>query len=388
MKICIATGTRAEYGLLKPLMDEIRAQPGWELQLLVTGAHLSPEFGMTLRQIEQDQMPIAAQVEMLLSSDSPEGIVKSMGLGMIGFSSALQQISPDLLIILGDRYEMLAVAAAALIYKIPIAHIHGGEITEGAYDDAIRHSISKMSMLHFASTEAYRRRIIQLGEAPERVFNVGALAMDNIKNLPVLSREALEADLGISLAKDLLLVTFHPVTLDTENSGVQFQELLHALDHFEDCSILFTKANADTDGRIINQMIDAYAQKHPGRVFAFTSLGQLRYLSALKCASAVVGNSSSGLLEAPACKVPTVNIGDRQKGRISADSVLNCGVSSPEIVAAIQRARSKKFLESIQHMENPYGGGNTAKQIVAQLASYSGNRSIQKHFFDIPQIAR
>lgn len=383
MKICIATGTRAEYGLLKPLMDEIQNQPGWHLQLLVTGAHLSPEFGLTVRQIIQDQMPIGAQVEMLLSSDTPEGIVKSMGLGMIGYAGAFEKIGPDLLIILGDRYEMMAVAAAALIYKIPIAHIHGGEVTEGAYDDAIRHSITKMSYLHFATTEAYRERIIQLGEAPERVFNVGAPGLDNIKKLPLLSREALEQELNIRFHKQVFLITYHPTTLGNSNSATQFQSLLDALECIEDTTLIFTKANADTDGRVINELIDDYAKKNSNHVLAYTSMGQLRYLSAMKHATLVLGNSSSGIIEAPAFRVPTVNIGDRQKGRIRAASIIDCDNDPEAIKAAIQKAISDEFGQKITVMKNPYGDGTTAQKIVAALQSHSGKINAQKPFYDL-----
>lgn len=383
MKICIATGTRAEYGLLKPLMDEIQNQPGWHLQLLVTGAHLSPEFGLTVRQIIQDQMPIGAQVEMLLSSDTPEGIVKSMGLGMIGYAGAFEKIGPDLLIILGDRYEMMAVATAALIYKIPIAHIHGGEVTEGAYDDAIRHSITKMSYLHFATTEAYRERIIQLGEAPERVFNVGAPGLDNIKKLPLLSREALEQELNIRFHKQVFLITYHPTTLGNSNSATQFQSLLDALECIEDTTLIFTKANADTDGRVINELIDDYAKKNSNHVLAYTSMGQLRYLSAMKHATLVLGNSSSGIIEAPAFRVPTVNIGDRQKGRIRAASIIDCDNDPEAIKAAIQKAISDEFGQKITVMKNPYGDGTTAQKIVAALQSHSGKINAQKPFYDL-----
>lgn len=378
MKICIATATRAEYGLLKPLMDRIRQEKGWQLQLLVTGAHLSPEFGLTYRQIEKDGLTIDAKVEMLLSSDTAEGIVKSMGLGMIGFADAFKQLQPDLLVILGDRYEMLALASAALIYKIPVAHIHGGEITEGAYDDAIRHAITKMSHLHFASTEEYRQRIIQMGEQPDTVFNVGAIGLDNIKSLKLLSRSGLEQELGITFAKKNYLVTFHPATMENVSAGYQFAELLKAIDQQEDSFFIFTKANSDTDGRIINQMIDDYVAVHKDTAVAYTSMGQLRYLSAMKIVDAVVGNSSSGIIEAPSFGVPTINIGDRQKGRIQAATTINVPAVMGDICAAF-RAANDRMKDVIN---NPYGEGNTASKIMAILTQTDFGKSVRKNFYN------
>ena len=383
MKICVTTGTRAEYGLLNPLMDKIKGDADFTLQLLVTGAHLSPEFGLTYKQIEADGYPIDAKVEMLLSSDTPEGITKSMGLGMVGYADALKQLQPDLLIILGDRYEMLAVASTALIFRIPIAHIHGGEITEGAYDDAIRHSITKMSALHFTSTEVYRKRVIQLGEQPERVFNVGAIGLDNFKSLTLLTKDQLEKELNIRFKKYNYLVGFHPETLSKQSVKEQFEELLKAIDKQNDSFFIFTKANADTNGRIINQMMERYVQENPDRAVLFTSLGSLRYLSIMRQATAVVGNSSSGILEAPSIPTATINIGDRQKGRIQANSILNCEAKLQEIEGCIDKVKSKEFRHIVVKSINPYGNGNTSQQIMNVLKSLNLRDLSLKSFYDI-----
>ena len=385
MKICVTTGTRAEYGLLKPLMDKIKGDADFTLQLLVTGAHLSPEFGLTYKQIEADGYPIDAKVEMLLSSDTPEGITKSMGLGMVGYADALKQLQPDLLIILGDRYEMLAVALTALIFRIPIAHIHGGEITEGAYDDAIRHSITKMSVLHFTSTEAYRKRVIQLGEQPERVFNVGAIGLDNFKSLTLLTKDQLEKELNIRFKKYNYLVGFHPETLSKQSVKEQFEELLKAINKQNDSFFIFTKANADTDGRIVNQMMERYVQENPDRAVLFTSLGSLRYLSIMRQATAVVGNSSSGILEAPFAKKATINIGDRQKGRIMPESIINCSVDQEEIEKAFDIVKSTEFRDIVNAVVNPYGNGNASGQIVDVLKKTDFSLLRTKSFYDIKQ---
>lgn len=384
-KICIATGTRAEYGLLKPLMDKIKGDADFTLQILVTGAHLSPEFGLTYKQIEADGYPIDAKVEMLLSSDTPEGITKSMGLGVVGYADAFKQLQPDLSIILGDRYEMLAVASTALIFRIPIAHIHGGEITEGAYDDAIRHSITKMSALHFTSTEVYRKRVIQLGEQPERVFNVGAIGLDNFKSLTLLTKDQLEKELNIRFKKYNYLVGFHPETLSKQSVKEQFEELLKAIDKQNDSFFIFTKANADTNGRIINQMMERYVQENPDRAVLFTSLGSLRYLSIMRQATAVVGNSSSGILEAPLAKTATINIGDRQKGRIMPESIINCSVDQEEIEKAFDIVKSTEFRDIVNSVINPYGNGDASGQIVDVLKKTDFSLLRTKSFYDIKQ---
>lgn len=383
-KICVVTATRAEYGLLKPLIELIHESKELELQLMVTGAHLSPEFGLTYQGIEKDGYHITAKVEMLLSSDTSVGITKSMAVALMGFADYFEQYKPDMVVILGDRYEMLMVATAAMMAKIPISHIHGGEITEGAYDDAIRHSITKMSYLHFASTEEYRRRIIQLGEQPERVYNVGALGVENIRKVSLWSKEQLEENLGFSFTEDTIMVTYHPVTLDTMSAKTQFSNLLEVIDKYKGIKVIFTKANADTDGRIINQMIDEYVGINKGRCVAFTSLGQVRYLSALQFCRAVVGNSSSGIVEVPSFYIPTVNIGNRQKGRIAAESVIHCGYDIEEIDVAIRQALSNEFIQKISKCQNPYEKEDTAINIYGIIKVYmEQEKERYKRFYDI-----
>jgi GDP/UDP-N,N'-diacetylbacillosamine 2-epimerase (hydrolysing) len=315
-KVCIFTGTRAEYGLLKPLMDEIKSDPDLELQIVASCMHLSPEFGLTYKEIEKDGFNIDEKVEMLLSSDTPSGIVKSMGLGMIGYTDALNRLKPDITVVLGDRFEALAFAIASFVNRIPIAHLYGGEATEGLIDEGIRHSITKLSYLHFTSTEEYRKRVIQLGEEPERVFNVGALGIDNIKKMKLLNKDEIESKLGIKFKSKNLLITYHPVTLKKDESEKEFKALLNVLREMEDTLFIFTKPNADTEGRRIIKLIEEFVKENNDKAIVFTSLGQLNYLSIMKYVDAVVGNSSSGIIEAPSLKVPTINIGDRQKGRI------------------------------------------------------------------------
>ena len=383
MRICVATGTRAEYGLLKPLMTAIKNEPNWQLQVLVTGAHLSPEFGLTYIGIEQDGFFIDKKVEMLLSSDTASSIVKSMGLGMIGFSDALEELNPDLVFSLGDRYEMLSLASSALIFTIPMVHIHGGEVTVGAYDDAIRHSITKMSNLHFASTEEYKNRIIQLGENPIFVHNVGAIGLDSIKNLPLLGKEVLEKHLEFKFKKFNYQVTFHPATLDQESPQKQFQILINAIDRQEDSFFVFTKANADTGGRIINTMIDEYVSKNPDKATAFSSLGNLRFLSLVKYCDAIIGNSSSGIVEAPSLKTATINIGDRQKGRIQAESIVSTKVDENEILTAFDKVKSEEYKKNLETVENPYGNGTSTEKIMKVLRNVQLNKFQTKPFFDL-----
>ena len=315
-KICVVTGTRAEYGLLCPLMKEIQIDDALELQIIATGAHLSPEFGLTYKVIEKDGFTIDEKVEMLLSSDTPVAVTKSMGVALIGFADALARLSPDIVVLLGDRYEILAVAEAAMVANIPIAHIHGGEITEGAIDDSVRHAITKMAHLHFVAAPEYRDRVIQMGENPAHVFEVGAIGIDNIVNMTLMSQGELEESLQFPLGEKFFLVTYHPVTVANARRSDALGNLFDALDAFPDYRVLITKSNSDAGGREINRRLDEYAALRKDRVSCYTSLGQLRYLSAMKYASAVIGNSSSGLLEAPILKTPTVNIGDRQKGRL------------------------------------------------------------------------
>lgn len=381
-KICVFTGTRAEYGLLAPLMRAFEQDDAFQLQILVSGSHLSPEFGLTYQQIEKDGFSIDEKVEMQLSSDTSVGIVKSTGLGMIGFADALNRLKPDWLVVLGDRYEAFAVATSAFLMKIPMAHISGGDVTEGATDDALRHSISKMSYLHFTSTETYRKRVIQLGEAPERVFNVGGTGIDNIVKMELLSQDDFVKSIDFELTNPYFLVTFHPVTLASLSSESQFQELIDSLDKFADYQVIITLPNADTDGRIIIKMIQEYAQKNPNRISVHTNLGQLRYLSAIKYASAVIGNSSSGIVEVPSFKVPTVNIGDRQKGRVRAESVIDCETTEPEITKSIQKAISPEFQAFCQTVENVYGTGNATEQIIEILKKSTQKIDLKKSFYD------
>lgn len=381
-KVCVVTGTRAEYGLLFWLMKEIEADTDLELQIIATGMHLSPEFGLTYKEIEKD-FKIDKKIEILLSSDTPIGISKSMGLAQISFAESYDELKPDIVVVLGDRYEIFSAASAAMVARIPIAHLHGGEATEGLIDEPIRHSITKMSHLHFTATEEYRKRVIQLGENPERVFNVGGMGIENIKRLKLLSKEEFESCINFKLNKRNILVTFHPVTLEKSTAKEQFQELLNAIDELSETNIIFTKANSDTDGRIINQMIDDYVAKNSNKAVAFTSHGQLRYLSALQFMDAVVGNSSSGIAEAPTFKIGTINIGDRQKGRIKASSVIDCQPNKKDIQKAFEKLYSNDFQESLKRTKNPYGDGMPSKKIVDILKNIELTDIVKKHFYDI-----
>ncbi len=383
-KIAVVSGTRADYGLLYWLLRELQDDPGIDLQMLVTGMHLSPEFGSTYRVIEEDGFPIAARVEMLLSSDTPVGITKSLGLATLGFADALARLQPDILVVLGDRYEILAAAQAAMVARIPIAHIHGGESTEGAIDEAIRHAVTKMAHMHFAAAEPYRQRIIQLGEHPGRVYNFGAPGLDNFNRLSLISRQELSESLGFDLSGPFFLVTYHPATLDHRGPRAATQSLLDALDRFPAVKILFTKSNSDTDGRIIGRMIDAYVAAHPERAIASTSLGQTRYLSALTHASVVIGNSSSGIIEAPVARTPTVNIGSRQRGRLRAESILDCDESPEAISQAIALAISPGFQAIVSRAQSPYGDGKASPGIKAVLATINLQDLLLKYFHDLP----
>jgi len=382
-KICVYTSSRAEYGLLRGVLHEIKTAPTLQLQVLASGMHLSPEFGMTIQEIRADGFDPDETIEILLSSDTPTAICKSMGLAMIGYGEALQRLKPDMVVLLGDRFETFCMAAAAQVCRVPLAHIHGGETTEGAIDEAFRHSITKMSHLHFASCEAYRQRIIQLGEAPDRVFNVGALGVENIRRTSLMERNDLAESIGFNLEKPYFLVTFHPVTLEKDTSEVQFQSLLNALDAFPEYNIIFTKANADTDGRVINCLIYEYAEKRPERCLAVTSLGALRYLSAMKYATAVIGNSSSGIVETPSFKIPTVNISDRQKGRVQAASTLNCSPDADAIRQTIGSALSPDFQESLSGISNPYERPGTCSTIVGLLEKTDIIGITKKTFHDV-----
>jgi len=380
-RVCVVTGTRAEYGLLYWLMKEIEADPDLELQLVATGMHLSPEFGLTYRVIEEDGFRIDAKVEMLLSSDTPVGIAKSIGLAVIGFADALERLQPDVMVVLGDRYEILAAVQAALVARVPVAHIHGGETTEGAIDESIRHAVTKMSQLHFVAAEPYRKRVVQLGERPETVHNVGGLGIENVKRLRLLERGELEENIGFSLGETSFMVTYHPATLGQLPPAVAMQALLDALDRFPQAQVIITKPNSDTDGRILAEMVDRYAESRKGRVAVFTSMGQLRYLSALRQVDAVIGNSSSGIIEAPACRVPTVNIGDRQSGRLKAPSVIDCGESADAIEKAIRLAISPMFQEKAREGGSLYGEGGSASKIKEELKK--AQLDCAKPFYDL-----
>lgn len=382
-KICVVTGTRAEYGLLYWLMKEIQADDELELQIIATGQHLSPEFGLTYKNIEADGFAINAKVEMLLSSDSPVGIAKSVGLGTIGFADALARLQPDIMVLLGDRFEALAAAQTAMILRIPIAHIHGGETTEGAIDEAIRHSITKMAQIHFVSEPEYRDRVIQLGENPESVFEVGAAGIDNIVRLKLLSLQDLEKQINFSLDKKFFLVTYHPETLTGKSPVEDLKTLFAVFDEFPEYKLIFTQANSDAGGRIINEQIEAYAKNNKERVLLVKSLGQLRYLSAMKLCAAVVGNSSSGLLEAPVFHVPTINIGDRQKGRKRYPSVIDCNEDKQQLLSAIQSLRDSKFLQKIQSMEIPHTDGKIAVTMKDMLKQAELSNICQKKFYDL-----
>jgi GDP/UDP-N,N'-diacetylbacillosamine 2-epimerase (hydrolysing) len=382
-KICVITGTRAEYGLLYWSMKALQVDQNIDLKICVTGMHLSPEFGLTYKKILEDGFIINDKVETLLSSDTTIGISKSIGLGIISFSEVFERIKPDLILVLGDRYEIFAACTAAMISRIPIAHCHGGEATEGLIDEAIRHSITKMSQIHFVSTEEYKNRVIQLGENPTNVYNVGALGIENINKFNLLTRTEFEESIGFRLNKINFLVTFHPVTLDDFSAEVQFKQLLMALDQFEDTTIIFTKPNSDTDGRIIIQLIDEYIKNNNKKAVAFFSLGQLRYLSAIQFMDVVIGNSSSGLIEVPSFKKATINIGDRQQGRVKAASIIDCETNKEDIEKAINKSLSTKFQDELKFCNNPYGDKNSSIEIVEVLKSIELNGIVKKQFYNI-----
>lgn len=382
-KICVVSGTRAEFGLLRWLMQDIAACDDLELQVVATGMHLSPEFGLTVQEVEEAGFTVHARVEMLLSADTATGVTKSMGLGLIGMADALERLRPNLVLVLGDRFEIWAAATAALIAGVPIAHLHGGETTEGAFDEAIRHSITKMSHLHFVGAEVYRRRVVQLGEQPDRVFMVGGLGVDAIKRVPLLDRATLEASLDFSLGQRNLMVTFHPVTLEASSSKQQMSELLSALAALEDTRLIFTLPNADTGGRELSTMVQAFVASHPNSR-AYASLGQQRYLSCMQFVDGIVGNSSSGLAEAPSFGIGTVNIGDRQKGRLSATSVIDCEPDRPSIAKALNQLYDPTFRSALSFTVNPYGDGGASAKIIEVLRGYPLDQLLKKSFFDLP----
>lgn len=383
MRICFFTGTRAEYGLLKPLMLAVKNTPDLEASVLVSGAHLSSEFGMTVREIEDDGIEISEKVEMLVSSDSDTAICKSMGLGFIGFGDALARLRPDLFVVLGDRYEVLAAASAAMICRIPILHIHGGESSEGLIDEQIRHAVTKLSHLHFTSTEFYRQRVIQMGEDPSRVINTGAIGLSGIKSLNLMTDDEIFCFFKLDKEKPLALVTFHPVTLERHMAESNFKALIDALISFEDMQVIFTKANADSEGRVINGMIDDAVGLYPERVRGYFSLGRLKYLSAIKACTLVAGNSSSGIIEAPSFGVPTINIGARQKGRVRAGSVIDCEPVAGSIRSSIAIGLSQEFRSILPGIENPYEKDGTIEIMLREIRKADKTDLIKKTFYDI-----
>ncbi len=382
IKVTVFTGTRAEYGLLYWLLRDIQDQPDMTLQLLVAGSHLSPEFGETYQKIEEDGFVINEKVEMLLSSNTSVGTAKSLGLGVLGFSDALSRLQPDTLVVLGDRFEALAVAQTATILRIPVIHLHGGEITEGAYDDAFRHAITKFSYFHGTATEAYRQRVIQLGEDPDRVFNIGAIGLDHLKRSTLMPLNELSHSIEFELDEPYFLVTYHPVTAGEEPPVTSFQALLNALDTvLSTHKIIITYPNADDGGRQIIPLLEAYAATHPARVLAIKSLGQIRYLSAVKHAAAVIGNSSSGIIEVPSFNVATVNIGIRQKGRLAANSVQNTPANEADIAASILSAIQWHKTNEDQAVVNPYGQGNASEAVIRMIRKLPQNPV--KSFYDL-----
>lgn len=382
-RICVITGSRAEYGILQRLIRAIADDPELELQLVATGSHLVPEFGLTYRAIEADGFAIDRKIEILLSSDTSLGMAKSVGLGVLGFADALDVLAPDAVVITGDRFEMLAAAQAAFLTGIAVAHISGGEVTEGAIDDAIRHAITKLAHYHFVAAEPYRRRVIQLGEQPSTVFNVGDPALDNVALLPLLDRESLAREIGVDPRRPYFLVTYHPVTVGGEDPAPAMEALISALDGRADHGVLITKPNADAGGRKLSAMVDAYAAQRPGRVVVSTSLGQTTYLSAMKHCASVVGNSSSGIVEAPALKRPTVNIGPRQDGRLKADSIIDCAPTAPAIADALQRATSSEFQAALAGVVSLYGACDATAQIHGLLKRLELTRHQAKRFHDV-----
>lgn len=383
-RICVMTGTRAEYGLLNPLIKKFLNDEEIELKLVVTGMHLSPEFGLTYKLIEEEGIKIDEKIEILLSSDSGVGVSKAMALAMLSFSEYLNRSMPDMIVLLGDRFETMAMATAATVLNIPIAHLHGGEITEGAYDEAFRHSITKMSYLHFTSNSEHKKRVIQLGEQPNRVFNVGAIGVERILNMDYCSETEIKERLGIDDENKYVIVAFHPVTLEKSTSEEQFNELIMALDQFKNLDIIFIKANSDNDGRIINILIDKYEKDNINRVKSFSTLNSKEYLSALKYCECIIGNSSSGIIEAPSFKICSVNIGDRQRGRLQAKSIVNCEPNSLEIERAIIKAIELKDSGFIESVKNPYGDGETSCKIIKHIKNtINEGIDLKKKFYDV-----
>lgn len=380
-RICVITATRAEYGLLSSVIKRIQEDPECKLQLIATGAHLEEEFGMTYKEIELDGIKIARKIVIYQGNEDGQ-VLQTMSMAVSQIGKALMELHPQIVVLLGDRYELLPIASACVVLGIPIAHISGGEVSEGANDEYIRHAVSKLSYIHFTSTEAYRRRVIQLGEAPERVYNVGDLGIENIQNLKRLTKEQLENELGIAIGDKMLQLTFHATTLE-DDSAHQFEQLLAALDERPEFQVVFTRPNADSGSSALNRMIDEFVERNTRRSYVFASLGYTRFLSLVSYCAAIAGNSSSGIVEAPSLKVGTINIGNRQKGRICAESVIHCKPEKGEIIAALDLACSFDFKEKLQRIKNPYESNGTSAEIVKQiklcLEDYSG---MYKKFYD------
>lgn len=384
-KIAVVTGTRADYGLLYPLLVELQQAKDFELQLVVSCMHWAKEFGETFQQIEEDGFTIDSKVDMLMSNDNAVGITKSVGLATINFADEFSRLDPDLIIVLGDRFEILAATQAAYMARIPVAHIHGGEISAGALDDGFRHVITKMSHLHFVAAEAYRKRVVQMGETPDRVFNVGAIGLDNLEILDLVDREQWQEDCDFQLGELNFLVTYHPATIEPARTRDCVANLLQALDEFPHAKILFTKSNADETGRLIGELLDYHGRYHPDNCKISTNLGSKYYLSALQHFDVVIGNSSSGLIEAPYFNKPTVNIGPRQNGRLKASSVIDCDDSVEGITQAVFKALSPDFQTSLSQVSSPYGRGNSAKKIIDILRQHNFKDLFRKRFYDLPQ---
>jgi UDP-hydrolysing UDP-N-acetyl-D-glucosamine 2-epimerase len=377
-KVCIFTGNRAEYGLLYWLIRDLNASRQFELQLLVSGSHLSPEFGNTASFIDMNDITAVEHVEMLVSSNSSVGTAKSVGLGIVGYADALRRLAPDILVVLGDRFEALAVAQTALFLRVPVAHIHGGEVTEGAYDDQIRHAISKLSLLHFTSNEVHRKRVVQLGEDPTRVFNVGAIGLDHLERSSLMTVSEISSSLSFDFSIPYVLLTYHAATLSDEDPEKTLESIIFALKQYPEFRVVLTYPNADDGGTSIIDCIERHVEANPDRMISSPSLGHKRYLSVLKNARLVIGNSSSGIIEAPALGVATVNVGHRQRGRISANSVYNCDPDVGEIAIAIRRALDHDASQTI----NPYGQGGVSRKIMHHLRE--ANLALGKKFYDLP----
>ena len=384
-KICVITGTRAEFGLLSGLMRLIQHSEKTTLQVVVTNMHLSDRYGNTYREIEDAGFAIDYKIPILDKNapDDSAATIKAMAQALAGFAEAYDALHPDLIVVLGDRFEILCAVEAALIKQIPVAHIHGGELTFGAYDDAIRHSITKMSHLHFTSTEAYKKRVIQLGEEPERVINVGALGVENIKHVSLMTKEEVEEDLNFEVGDKTLLITYHPVTLSDSDPIEDINALFEALNEHPDLRVIFTMPNSDTGGQVIADEIEHYAEEHKDKVRAYKSLGMRRYLSVMKYCAAVVGNSSSGIIETPSFHIPTLNIGSRQYGRLAADSVHNCATNKESISLGIDYILSDKFREIAVNTTNPYEKEGTAQEIFDVISTFPLEGIIKKQFYDL-----